>query len=311
MKFRQVYYTVSAELPQNADEVFADSVTKQVLINNKVDSENIPAYISSVTYGREVYVVVTSNTSKTSLNASEKLAASSFSFSSKQAWDSALENCSVNVYMLGGAAGNITEMFKVNDFESFINVIGKETAFSPSNCSYPLSYTANYITTNERVATKVTGDYTELEYTTKTSIPVEIEMKDLRWPIDSAKITITGQYISGVDANGNFTHDGVYKRTYETTQAQSTNTTNIPANVDLKTVKIQFDYTGVSANEFKYDTYSLSDYNGDIDNIKLQIEGTNQCFFYKVEARAWVNRTSNFTDSNCDFYSKDNGPKKS
>lgn len=310
MQYRQAYYTVSAELPQNADEVFADTVTKKVLINNKVDSENIPAYISSVTYGREVYVVVTSNTSKTSLEASEKLAANKFSFNSKQAWDNALENCSVNVYMLGGAAGNITEMFRVRDFESFMNVIGKETAFSPSNCSYPLSYTANYITSNERVATKVTGDYTELEYITKTSIPVEIEMKDLKWPIGSAKITITGKYISGVDEKGNFTHDGVYERSYETTQAQSVKTTNIPANVDLKTVKIKFDYTGISANNFKYDTYSLSDYNGDINNIKLQIEGTNQCFFYKVEARAWVNRTSNFTDLNCDFYSKDNGSKK-
>ena len=31
MKYRQIYYTVSAELPQSADEVFADTVTKDVL----------------------------------------------------------------------------------------------------------------------------------------------------------------------------------------------------------------------------------------------------------------------------------------
>lgn len=310
MKYRQIYYTVSAELPQNADEVFADTVTKDILVNNKVNSENIPAYISSVSYGREVYVVVTSSTSKTSLSASEKLAAEKFSFNSKQEWSNALENCSVNVYMLGGASGNITDMFKVKDFDSFIDVISKETAFTSANCAYPLSYTANYITTNEKVSTKLTGEYTELEYTTKTSIPVEIEMKDLKWPIGSAKITITGEYISGVDENGNFTHSGVYNKSYETTQSQSIKTASIPANVDLDTVEIHFDYTGVSANNFKYDTYSLADYDGDIENIKLQIEGTFQFFFYKVEARAWVNRTSNFTEKNCDFYSKDNGAKK-
>jgi thiol-activated cytolysin len=310
MKYRQIYYTVSAELPQNADEVFADTVTKDVLAKNKVNSENIPAYISSVSYGREVYVVVTSNTSKTSINASEKLAASKFSFNSKQSWESALENCSVNVYMLGGASSNITDMLKVKDFDSFIDVIGKETKFTSATCAYPLSYTANYITTNERVATKVTGDYTELEYTTTTSIPVDIEMVDLKWPIGSASITITGDYISGVDADGNFTHNGVYEKIYETTQAQSVTKASIPANVDLKTVKIKFDYTGISANNFKNDTYSLSHYDGDINNLKLQIEGTNQCFFYKVEARVWVNRTSDFTDKNCDFYSKDNGTKK-
>ena len=33
-------------------------------------------------------------------------------------------------------------------------------------------------------------------------------------------------------------------------------------------------------------------------------------FGYSVEAKAWVNRTSDFKNSNTDFYSKDNGPKR-
>ena len=312
MRYRQIYYTVSAELPQNADEVFADTVTKKVLVNNKVNSDNIPAYISSVSYGREVYIVITSNSSKTSIDASEKLAAQSFSFTAKQEWKNALENCSVNVFMLGGASGNITDMLKVKDFDSFIDAIGKETEFTPANCSYPLSYTANYLTSNERVATKVTGDYTELEYTTKTSTPLKIELKDLRWPINSAKITVTGKYISGVDENGNYTYKGTYVESHETTLRNSTKTTSIPANVDLKTVKIKFEYTGVSANLFEKDTYYLSRYNGDIDNITLQIEGTNQVIFgYRVDAKAWINRTSDFTDANATFHSQDIGPKAS
>ena len=312
MKYRQVYYTVSAELPQNADEVFADTVTKKVLVNNKVNSENLPAYISSVSYGREVYVVINSNLSKTSLEASEKLASQKFNFSAKEEWSKVLENCNVNVFMLGGAAGNITEMLKVKDFESFIEVIGKETKFTPANCSYPLSYTANYITTNERVATKVTGDYTEFEYTTKTCTPLEVNFKDLCPAMDSATITITGKYISGVDENGNFTHGGDYKQVYESTLRQLNKQTNIPANVDLKTVKIKFEYAGTAARHFGKEVYSLDTYNGNIDNIKVEIEGWMRffnLFGYSVEAKAWVNRSSNFQSYNTDFYSKDNGPR--
>ena len=313
MKYRQVYYTVSAELPQNADEVFADTVTKKVLVNNKVNSENLPAYISSVSYGREVYIVINSSLNKTSLEASEKLAGKSFNFNSKQEWQKVLENCSVNVFMLGGASGNITEMFKVNDFDTFINAIGKETEFTSANCAYPLSYTANYITTNDRVATKTTGNYTELEYTTKTSTPLEVNFKDLCWAMDSAKITITGKYITGVDEKGNFTHGNDYTQVYESTVRQLNKKTSIPANVDLKTVKIKFEYEGTSANRFSKEVFSLSTYNGNIDNIKVEIEGFMRffnAFGYSVEAKAWVNRTSDFKDSNTDFYSKDNGPKR-
>ncbi|MDO4746487.1 MAG: thiol-activated cytolysin family protein, partial [Bacillota bacterium] len=214
MKYHQIYYTVTAELPQNAEDVFADTVTKDVLVRNKVDSQNIPAYVSSVSYGREVYVVVTSATSKTSVNAAEKLEASKFSFNSKQEWSSVLENCNVSIYMLGGASENITSILNIRDFESFLDAIAKETKFTSATCAYPLSYTANYLTTNEKVATKLTGEYVELVYDTRTSTPVEFKMRDMRWPIDSAKITITGKYITGINEKGEYIHGNTYTKVY-------------------------------------------------------------------------------------------------
>ena len=66
--FRQIFYTVSVEQPVNPADIFDESVTWQDLAG-KIDAKNPPAYVQNVQYGREVYVLLTSNMSSTELKA--------------------------------------------------------------------------------------------------------------------------------------------------------------------------------------------------------------------------------------------------
>lgn len=68
IQFKQIYYTVSAELPSSPADVFDDSVSWEKL-KNKVDNNNPPCYVQNVQYGREVYMLLQSDMSSAELEA--------------------------------------------------------------------------------------------------------------------------------------------------------------------------------------------------------------------------------------------------
>lgn len=310
IKFRQIYYTVSAERPQNAADVFANSVTKDVLKREGVNSNNAPAYISSVSYGREVYIVIKSSNSKTSIEATENLQAQGFNIKSKQEWSKALENCSVNMFILGGASGNVDQILNVKDYDSFINGIKQDLKFSKENCAYPLSYTARYLGNNQLVESKTTGEYSEVTYRTASSIPVTLKMKDMNGSIDSGTFMIRGKYIKGIDEDGKYIYGGdYYERYYLKNTPNIKKEVYIPANVDPNTIEIEFNYEGTLDRYFTQRTFKPSTKSQNIDSLVLELEGTGQFFGYKVEARAWINK-DNCSSKNADFYTKDDGARK-
>ena len=68
IQFKQIYYTVSAELPEAPADVMADEVTWEEL-EQKTDSQNPPCYVQNVQYGREIYLLLTSDMSSSELEA--------------------------------------------------------------------------------------------------------------------------------------------------------------------------------------------------------------------------------------------------
>ncbi len=64
--FRQIFYTVSAELPQHPADIFAESVSWKDL-SGKISAKTPPVYVQNVQYGREVYVLLRSEMSSTEL----------------------------------------------------------------------------------------------------------------------------------------------------------------------------------------------------------------------------------------------------
>ncbi|MGN0536582.1 MAG: thiol-activated cytolysin family protein [Acutalibacteraceae bacterium] len=298
IRFRQVYYTVSADRPDNAEDVFADSVTKQILMREGVNSDNAPAYISSVSYGRDIYVVLKTSKSNTSIKAAEKLEACSFSIEAKQEWKQALANCSVNMIILGGSSEGAKDIMNIKDYDSFINSVGKELKFSKATCAYPLSYTARYLGTNKYVETKTAVSYSEVKYRTSSEIPVTLDLYGMWGRVKSGKFKISGKCITDVDDNGNFIYGTYYCKEYNFENNGSRKTVNIsiPANVDPTTIKIKFDYSGTMDCYFAQDEYDLGAYlranpNESIDSLVLQLSSSARWWGgYYVEASVWKNK---------------------
>ena len=66
--FRQVFFTVSIEPPAHPADFFDPSVTWEDLAG-KIDKDNPPVYVQNVQYGREIYVLLTSDMSSSELKA--------------------------------------------------------------------------------------------------------------------------------------------------------------------------------------------------------------------------------------------------
>ena len=54
--YKQIFYTVSAELPNNPSDLFDNSVTFDELTRKGVSNSAPPVMVSNVAYGRTIYV---------------------------------------------------------------------------------------------------------------------------------------------------------------------------------------------------------------------------------------------------------------
>lgn len=68
-KYKQIYYTSSVGPYAHPGDAFDESVTKDDLIRVGVNEDNPPAYVGSVTYGREIYIKFESHCSNEELEA--------------------------------------------------------------------------------------------------------------------------------------------------------------------------------------------------------------------------------------------------
>jgi len=74
LSFRQIFYSVSADLPKNPSDVFSDSLSWKDLTDRGVDSKNPPGLVNKVGYGRSIYVKIETNEQSTDVEAALKAA---------------------------------------------------------------------------------------------------------------------------------------------------------------------------------------------------------------------------------------------
>lgn len=153
---RQIYYTVDMDLPKekNARDLFADSLSSRE-INNALEG-TIPAYVSSVAYGRIAVITIQSNYSRDEIANSlsvgwGKMSEDPGSSSNKKLsgeFDSTLQNIAadtetdINCIVYGGATTkNIS--FSINSSDTL------QSVFSEFNGSgegaLPISYTLRHL----------------------------------------------------------------------------------------------------------------------------------------------------------------------
>lgn len=158
--FKQIFYTVSAELPNRPSDLFGDSVTFNELQQKGVSNQAPPMIVSNVSYGRTVYLKLETNSLDTEVEAAFNAMLKGVDISANAKFKSIIENTTFTAVFLGG---NNTANMKVvtQDFNKVMKQIEKNCEFRPDNPAYPLSYTNTFIKDNRIAAVHNNTEYIE------------------------------------------------------------------------------------------------------------------------------------------------------
>lgn len=160
LAYKQIYYTVSAQLPNNPSEVFDDSVTFNELTRKGVSNEAPPLMVSNVAYGRTIYVKLETTSKSKDVQAAFKALIKGNNVSSNQQYKDIYEDSSFTAVVLGGDAEQHNKVV-TKDFDEIRNVIKDNAEFSLKNPAYPISYTSVFLKNNAIAAVHNKTDYIE------------------------------------------------------------------------------------------------------------------------------------------------------
>ena len=160
LAYKQIYYTVSAQLPNNPSEVFDDSVTFNELTRKGVSNEAPPLMVSNVAYGRTIYVKLETTSKSKDVQAAFKALIKGNNVSSNQQYKDIYEDSSFTAVVLGGDAEQHNKVV-TKDFDEIRNVIKDNAEFSLKNPAYPISYTSVFLKNNAIASVHNKTDYIE------------------------------------------------------------------------------------------------------------------------------------------------------
>ena len=229
IRLTQEYFTTTFDMPTSVKDFFHPDVTPGELADY-VGPGNPAAYISSVTYGRQFYLVFESSASKQDLKAAVDAVYSGFvvdvSGSLKAEYQATQKSTKVRVFAIGGdaesalaAAANASNSDNLNGmFEQVATYLKKGGTFSTSNPGLPVSYTVRDVARRNVVKVNLGTEYTEkqcnplVNESFKTlSLDASKAQYDAngvmtRWPGSATKqnepTSITPNFIREIDSTG-------------------------------------------------------------------------------------------------------------
>ncbi|MGG5460182.1 thiol-activated cytolysin family protein [Clostridium sp. B9] len=160
LAYKQIFYTVSAELPNNPSDVFDESVTFDELSRKGVSNDAPPLMVSNVAYGRTIYVKLETSSNSKDVQAAFKALIKGNSVSSNNQYKDIYENSNYTAVVLGGDAQEHNKIV-TKDFDEIRNVIRDNATFSAKNPAYPISYTSVFLKDNSIAAVHNKTDYIE------------------------------------------------------------------------------------------------------------------------------------------------------
>ncbi len=171
--FKQVFYTVTCNTPENPASVFDPSVAV-ARIESAFDAANVPGYVHSVSYGRIIMVKITtsSSSSKFDIEAAVNYASTvEVAATANTAHEKVLKNSKIEIITIGGDAGealgitNVTANKDDNANNSGIihKAIKNSAYYNKNNPGVPVAYTVKYLKDNKVAKMGYTTDYTAKE----------------------------------------------------------------------------------------------------------------------------------------------------
>lgn len=158
--YKQIFYTVSAQLPNNPSELFDDGVTFNELARKGVGNETPPLMVSNVAYGRTIYVKLETTSKSKDVQSAFKALIKNNSASNSSQYQDIYDNSSFTAVVLGGDAQEHNKII-TKDFDEIRNVIKNNATFSLKNPAYPISYTSTFLKDNSIAAVHNKTDYIE------------------------------------------------------------------------------------------------------------------------------------------------------
>jgi hypothetical protein len=165
VKLTQQYYTMVFQTPTSPIDLLAPSVTQEDL-SAYVSPGNPATYVSSVTYGRQFYLLFESTASAQDVEASLKFiyngGAAKADVAAQASYKRTESETTVKAWALGGAADKALEaVLGATDgkFDALHDYIAKGATFDASNPGLPLSYVVRYAGSNKTVKVALGGEY--------------------------------------------------------------------------------------------------------------------------------------------------------
>lgn len=165
--YKQIFYTVSAKLPNMPSDLFGEDVSMKELKGKGIGDDSPPVMVNNVAYGRTIYVVLKSNSQSDRVEAAFKALIKGQRIEAGSEFESILEDSSYSLVVLGGDSHEHNQLI-TTDFEKIRSIIKDNASFSLKNPGYPISYTSSFIKDNALAAVHNQTDYVETtakEYT--------------------------------------------------------------------------------------------------------------------------------------------------
>ena len=162
--FKQVYFTANFDAPKNPSDVFAPGVTVDQLKERGIDENTPPVYVSSVSYGRQMYVKFETTSKSTELKAAINAVIKGVPIKAESEWARVLKNTTVTVSIVGGNADGAARVV-TGTVEDLKKLIQEGATFSTQNPAVPISYKTAFLKDNQVATIQSNTDYIETKVT--------------------------------------------------------------------------------------------------------------------------------------------------
>lgn len=158
VKVVQPYYDISFETNFKKNQEPADFFAKNNNVNNVLKaigdtSNNPPAYVKSISYGRMLLLFIESESSQKVLTTALEAIFSGTTVKGKLSLNAeqinAVQNSKINLLSLGGAADATVKLISGNKLDSLVTYLKDGANFSKESPGFPLTYVTRYLKNND------------------------------------------------------------------------------------------------------------------------------------------------------------------
>lgn len=165
--YKQIFYTVSLDIPQTPSDFFSDNVTVNDL-KQIVNNENPLGYVRSVDYGRTYFIKIESTSINSEVYLQNALKGSIANQKIETDFDiktqEVLKTSKISIIILGGNATEGAKIIKCATLSELNKVLSENAELRKDNLGVPVSYTVAFAKDNSVAVVSTTTAYVEKKY---------------------------------------------------------------------------------------------------------------------------------------------------